>query len=799
MPSPYCPCRLAVECPDGIRSSSEDSSFASATCESPNMIRCCASSGDDDASVNNTLLYISEITSRNDTLSQDDNTIEETKGFSSVIRELSPDIIPPPENFVYPEYSVANEEINLNNTETSNLEKIGMDILGDVRHTMTLMEDLPMVAANIVSDTDFPRLDDAATPEFIATNSMEYFPEGIIPPPIGFVYPEYVSSDGSFLHVPAKNSEYVQPEADDGTDPYIPRRAIYPDGNEKFSYDRRLIDEAINFESKKIQPRDQFAEYFLSNSAESCRSPRTSSQLIKRNVSNRPDLDESVNRLNVNVQSNAPGTLEAGSFDTEESKLYSGINDSFDETIADNARPNADIDNNRDAAIKSPSELGESVIPTRARTTDRYVKQSMIPSSPKDVPTTTIINSVERKTSSETFLPLDRISIQPINKNTPTTNKFEVTRNNGGSMFIATRRRNSLFSSNAKKIKQFARYRGAGRMPDKPRGNALDRRVSSRVEDTLTERRTAISASVPARRNNPLQAPARDDRSTMFTTLSPATSQKDTLNEKDGKAEYKNSTVQKEGAKSSLGVDRSELGTREGRKGSAGKDAKNVVEPTTVIVPARRIRLPPRVLSTRPTQPLKKERNPTDMKNIQNAKRRFSDYFRHFYERRDDFRLKINNKVPTETIKSTVSPFVSKDPNRFLSAKKNGTIKEESVPRNLLLKKHVSSTETTNTSSFGNLAVSERSSSGSHKPLTLNLRNANPISEEIATHLNASVFSQEIGESTQMETDRANHIGSSTVKNAEIARSRKVAENLEQSLKSDTNKGINVTKYVYSF
>lgn len=53
-----------------------------------------------------------------------------------------------------------------------------------------------------------------------------------------------------------------------------------------------------------------------------------------------------------------------------------------------------------------------------------YEKQSTV-SSKKNVPTTPAVNSFRHKTPSKTRLSPDRISTQPINKNTLTTNKFE--------------------------------------------------------------------------------------------------------------------------------------------------------------------------------------------------------------------------------------------------------------------------------------------------------------------------------------------------------------------------------------
>lgn len=51
-------------------------------------------------------------------------------------------------------------------------------------------------------------------------------------------------------------------------------------------------------------------------------------------------------------------------------------------------------------------------------------KQSTV-SSKKNVPTTLAVNSFKHKTPSKTLLSPHRISTQPINKNTLTTNKFE--------------------------------------------------------------------------------------------------------------------------------------------------------------------------------------------------------------------------------------------------------------------------------------------------------------------------------------------------------------------------------------
>lgn len=87
-------------------------------------------------------------------------------------------------------------------------------------------------------------------------------------------------------------------------------------------------------------------------------------------------------------------------------------------------------------------------------TNARYEKQSMVSSMSKDVPTPAV-NSFEQKTPSETFLSLDRISTQPINKNTP-TNKSKAPRDDGDINVFTIVKRSLSFSENAQKNKQFA-------------------------------------------------------------------------------------------------------------------------------------------------------------------------------------------------------------------------------------------------------------------------------------------------------------------------------------------------------
>lgn len=105
--------------------------------------------------------------------------------------------------------------------------------------------------------------------------------------------------------------------------------------------------------------------------------------------------------------------------------------------------------------IKKPREESLEFNESDNQANARYEKLSMI-SVPKDVPTTPSDNSFEQKTPSETFLSLDRISTEPINKNTPTTNKSEALKNDGGTVFTDVKKNSPLFSRNAQKLKQYA-------------------------------------------------------------------------------------------------------------------------------------------------------------------------------------------------------------------------------------------------------------------------------------------------------------------------------------------------------
>lgn len=440
-------------------------------------------------------------------------------------------------------------------------------------------------------------------------------------------------------------------------------------------------------------------------------------------------------------------------------------------TNIDSTRPDLDI-NNR-GVTEELLEFDKNANETNAR----YEKQSMVSMS-KDVPTTPAVNSFEQKTPSETFLSLDRISTQPINKNTP-TNKSEAPRNDGDiNVFIV--KRSPPFSENAQKNKQFAirRKRNSQLLRDsrnKLQGETMsgNHRVFPLIENNTAEITPML------RRDDPLQASTRNKRMT-----APIVSQKDILNKNTEEAEYKNNTTQKKNTKPSLQNNQSEVAIKEGRKGSTSENAtmKDSVNATLPYV-QKKFRFPPKLLPAR-SKLHKKEHNSISAKYA-NPNRFSSSHFQHFYEAKENLLSKINN-ITVEKTKSTRFEFLSEASRAYLSKRKNEKILKKFEARDYALDMKTSNVSAVNDSISMN-------KNDSYEYSASNLQNASLASNKTASHLNVS--SQEIKKSMQTKAVYNNDTESSTPENSSKVSSEEIVQKITDNLKqlSDINRGIIVT------
>ncbi|XP_070160125.1 uncharacterized protein [Polyergus mexicanus] len=436
----------------------------------------------------------------------------------------------------------------------------------------------------------------------------------------------------------------------------------------------------------------------------------------------------------------------------------------------DNTRLNLDI-NNRGVTEKLLEF--ENVDETSAR----YEKQTMVSSSmSKDVPTTPAVNSFEQKTPSETFLSLDRISTQPINKNTP-TNKSEASRNDGDINVFTIVKKSPSFSEKARKNKQFV----IRKINSQPIRESQEETNWNHREFPLIEN-TAEITSRP-RRDDPLQASTRNKRMT-----APIVSQKDILNKTSEKAEYKNNITEKKNIKLSLQNNQSEVTVEEKRKGFTNENAtKNSVDTIIATLPVKKIKFLPKFLPVR-FKPCKEECNSTRAGKFQNLNRFSSSHFQRFYEAKKSLLSKINNITVVGKIKSTRFELLSNASQAYLSMKK-----KEKALKNPKTRDYALDTKMFNVSNTLNDSISVNKND-LYENSAPNLQNASFASNKIASHLNMS--SQEIEKSMQTETMYNNDTASLTFENNSKMSSEVIVQKITENLKqlSDINKD-NTQKY----
>lgn len=433
----------------------------------------------------------------------------------------------------------------------------------------------------------------------------------------------------------------------------------------------------------------------------------------------------------------------------------------------DSTRLNLDINNC--GVTEKLLEFNENVVETNTR----YEKQSMVSSSmSKDVPTTPAVNSFEQKTPSETFLSLDRISIQPINKNTP-TNKSEAPRNDGD-INVFKIKRNPSFSEKERENKQFV----SRKINSQPIRESQEETNWNHREFSLIENIAEITP-IP-RRDDPLQVSTRNKRMN-----APIVSQKDILNKNSEEAEYKNNITEKKNTKPSLQNDQSEVIIKEKRKGSTNENAtKDSTDAITATPPMKKISFRPKSLPVR-FKPRKEERNSTRAGKFQNLNRFSSSHFQRFYEAKKDLLAKINNITVVGKIKSTRFKFLSDASQAYLSRKK-----KEKALKNSKAKDHALDIRVSNVSALNDsINVNKNDSSEYSAP---NLQDASLVSNKIISYLNMS--SQEIEKSMQAEAMYNNDTAPLTLENNSKMSSDAIVQKITENLKqlSDINRGINI-------
>ncbi|XP_050465265.1 uncharacterized protein LOC126858764 [Cataglyphis hispanica] len=406
-------------------------------------------------------------------------------------------------------------------------------------------------------------------------------------------------------------------------------------------------------------------------------------------------------------------------------------------------------------------------------TNTRYEMQSMVSSSmSKDVPTTPAVNSFEQKTPSETFLSLDRISTQPINKNTP-TNKSEAPRNDGD-INVFKLKRNPSFSEKEQENKQFvSRKINSQPIRESQKETNLNHRLFSLIENIV---------EITPRRGDPLQVSTRNKRMN-----APIVSQKDILNKNSEEAEYKNNTTKKKNTKPSLQNDQSEVTVKEKRKGSTNKNAtKDSTYAITATPPMKKISFRPKSFTVR-FKSRKEERNSTRTGKFQNFNRFSSSHFQHFYDAKKDLLAKINNITVVGKIKSTRFEFLSDASQAYLSRKK-----KEKALKNPKARDHVLDIRMSNVSALNDSISVNKNDSSEYS--ASNLQNASLVSNKIVSHLNMS--SQEIEKSIQTKAVYNNDTAPLTLENNSKVSSEAIVQKITENLKqlSDINRG-NAQKY----
>ncbi|XP_029164565.1 putative uncharacterized protein DDB_G0267840 [Nylanderia fulva] len=419
------------------------------------------------------------------------------------------------------------------------------------------------------------------------------------------------------------------------------------------------------------------------------------------------------------------------------------------------------IDSNNPYAPKQEIYI-ENVDETKAR----YEKKSMVSSSmSKDVPTTPAVNSFEQKTSSETFLSLDRISTQPINKNTP-TNKSEAQRNNSNINVFITAKRSPPFSVNAQKNQRLT----VGEINS---GNKLHEEETNWNHREFPFVENTKEMTLPRIRDDPLQASTRNKRMT-----APIISQKDILNKNTEEAEYKNNTTRKKNTKPSFQNNQSEVRIKEERKGSTSENATKNFAVIYAALPMQRFRFPPKFLPARLNKPRTEERNSTiRIEKFQNLDRFSSSHFQHFYKAKEDLLLKINNITKFEKIKSSTHfELLSNASQAYLSRNKN----TKALKNSEAIRDAINIIKMSNVSALNDSINIDKNDSYEYS--ASNLQNAFLTSNKIASHLNTSL--QEIEKSSmQMETMTFNDDTSSTPKNNSKMSSETIVQNITDNLK----------------
>ncbi|XP_011254335.3 probable serine/threonine-protein kinase DDB_G0282963 [Camponotus floridanus] len=540
-------------------------------------------------------------------------------------------------------------------------------------------------------------------------------------------------------------------------------------------YSNDLETNLINEFPEKIIPSPVG---FIKTDAHSSFSPTENEQALRNNRDRNPSAPKQEIYIDKNKKYSPHVQLINEATNFEKVRIYPQNCQSASKerlTSMTNIDSTRDLDINNRKVTEELLEFDKNAVETNAR----YEKQSMVSMS-KDVPTTPAVNSFEQKTPSETFLSLDRISTQPINKNTP-TNKSEAPRNDSDiNVFTSVKRRPS-FSENAQKNKQFAirRKRNSQLLRDsrnKLQGETMsgNHRVFPLIENNTAEITPML------RRDDPLQASTRNKRMT-----APIVSQKDILNKNTEEAEYKNNTTQKKNTKPSLQNNQSEVAIKEGRKGSTNENATMKDSVNATLPYMQKFRFPLKKLLPTRSKLHKKEHNSISTKYA-NPNRFSSSHFQHFYEAKENLLSKINN-ITVEKTKSTHFEFLSEASRAYLSKRKNEKILKKFEARDYALDMKTSNVSALNDSISTN-------KNDLYEYSTSNSQNASLASNKTASHLNVS--SQEIEKSMQTKAVYNNYTESSTPENSSKVSSKEIVQKITDNLKqlSDINRD-NAPKY----
>ncbi|EZA56322.1 hypothetical protein X777_02941 [Ooceraea biroi] len=444
---------------------------------------------------------------------------------------------------------------------------------------------------------------------------------------------------------------------------------------------------------------------------------------------------------------------------------------------------NLDI-NNRDVT-EIPSEFGVSVNWTGTH----HGKRSMVSSPPKDLPAT-LADSFEQKTSSETFLALDRISTQSIDKNTATANGVPgAPRSYGDAVFTAVKMGLPYFSAGD--------ARGENDEQEHAR-KCVDRAQNESRQKPSKDRRESISSvgSITSvrRRSDPLQAVKRVKR--LSVSVAPSALRKNNSKtnntehpEKNKnvrnmeKAEYKNKTIEKQAqtVQPLLPFPSPELKIKADGKGSS-TDVNATVETTTLAVPASRIRFPPKVLKPMKFIPREREHKSANGTKFE-FKEYLTGYFHRFYEARKQLRSIIEEKAKcerrkthrptlvywkkdetskqnatlkneTENYPSNTKPVsVSKVNNSIDSGSKTSSVSNSKTLENKIL---ASSTETFNVSEINSIDFNGKNLSASNSPKSQEEILASTIKTSNISEINNSTNSLDRNNSPTSNSSRTN-------------------------------------------